>query len=235
MLSGAWSWMKDLVGMGNDPAAMDQAALAAQLNDITMLHKMKEGFGARIAEMTAAWQPFKDSLAQGFENVFNLMSQTGGMIRTVVIPAVNELAASLTGIASGVQAVAMAGGIQVNIPQATRAMAASPQSSFPTTFAHATGGIFDTPHIGWVAEDSKREAIIPLEDRSRGIPLWMAAGEDMGMQFGGKETTNNITRPAPAINITIYGGDAGIAQRVGEEVRRVLREMQEYEERVSFA
>ncbi|MBR0279567.1 MAG: phage tail tape measure protein, partial [Synergistaceae bacterium] len=39
---------------------------------------------------------------------------------------------------------------------------------------HATGGIFSQPHLGLVAE-AGREAVIPLEDKSRGLPLWMAA------------------------------------------------------------
>jgi TP901 family phage tail tape measure protein len=100
---------------------------------------------------------------------------------------------------------------------------------------HALGGIFNTPHIGLVAEAGS-EAIIPLSDRSRGIPLWMAAGEEMGMRFGNNSTTtNNITGGSPNINITVNGGDPGIAQRVAEEVKRALREIQEYNDRTQLA
>jgi hypothetical protein len=64
----------------------------------------------------------------------------------------------------------------------------------------------------------------------------MAAGEEMGLRFGGGDTTtNHIAGSSPIFNITVNGGDTGIAQRVAEEVQRVMREMQEYEERVSFA
>ena len=99
---------------------------------------------------------------------------------------------------------------------------------------HATGGIFTTPHIGMVAE-AGAEAIIPLTDRSRGIPLWMAAGEEMGMKFGGNTTTNNMSSLSPTINITVNGGDDNIAQRIGDEVRRVLRDIQEYNDRTQLA
>jgi hypothetical protein len=63
----------------------------------------------------------------------------------------------------------------------------------------------------------------------------MAAGEEMGMKFGGgNATTNNVAGSSPIINITVNGNDPGIGQQVAEEVRRVLLEIQEYNERVSF-
>jgi TP901 family phage tail tape measure protein len=99
---------------------------------------------------------------------------------------------------------------------------------------HAMGGIFNTPHVGLIAEAGS-EAVIPLEDRSRGIPLWKAAGEAMGMSFGGNTTTTNVTGGSPIINITVNGGEPGVGQCIAEEVRRVLLEMREYEERVSYA
>ena len=102
-------------------------------------------------------------------------------------------------------------------------------------YMNALGGIFDKPHLGVVAE-AGAEAVIPLTDRSRGIPLWMAAGEEMGMKFGGNNTTtNNVMGGSPIINITVNGGEPGIARQVAEEIRRVLQEIQEYNDRVSFA
>ena len=104
---------------------------------------------------------------------------------------------------------------------------------------HAAGGIFTSPHIGLVAEAGP-EAIVPLSDRSRGIPLWMAAGEEMGVKFGsGSVTTNNTyTGGTPIINITVNGNggdDRGLAQKIAQAVRDVLGDMQSYEERVDFA
>ncbi|MCR4819146.1 MAG: hypothetical protein K5841_09355, partial [Fretibacterium sp.] len=112
--------------------------------------------------------------------------------------------------------------------------------------AHATGGIFSTPHIGLVAE-SGPEAVVPLSDRSRGIPLWLAAGEEMGMNFmggntvsnytGGSSISNSYSGGSPTINITVNGGgdDRGLAQRIAQAVRDALSDIQSYEERVAFA
>ena len=112
---------------------------------------------------------------------------------------------------------------------------------------HATGGIFSTPHIGLVAE-SGPEAVIPLTDKSRGIPLWMAAGEEMGVNFRGGNTVNNnytggssnfssYVGGSPIINITVNGGgdDRGLAQKIAQAVQDVMSDMQSYEERVAFA
>ena len=45
---------------------------------------------------------------------------------------------------------------------------------------HAAGGIMTAPHVGLVAEAGP-EAIIPLSDKSRGIPLLMRAAEILGV------------------------------------------------------
>ena len=45
---------------------------------------------------------------------------------------------------------------------------------------HAVGGIFSAPHLGLVAEAGP-EAIVPLRDKSRGIPLVMKAAQMLGM------------------------------------------------------
>ena len=46
---------------------------------------------------------------------------------------------------------------------------------------HATGGIFSTPHVALFAEKGT-EAVIPLTDKSRGIPLLMESARIMGLQ-----------------------------------------------------
>lgn len=53
---------------------------------------------------------------------------------------------------------------------------------------HAAGGIFNTPHLGLVAE-AGAEAIIPLTNRSRGLQLWQQAGQALGV---GGQTVINI-------------------------------------------
>ena len=57
----------------------------------------------------------------------------------------------------------------------------NPATSFTLpVIPHADGGIFSTPHWGLVAEAGK-EAVIPLENKSRGLPLlWAAMTEIIG-------------------------------------------------------
>lgn len=233
-VSGAWNWTKGLFGYGEDTAEAEKAQLQAQIQDITMLNKMSEGFSQRVAEMTASWQPFKNSLGEGFEQIFTLMRGVADNIRSVVIPAVNELALALGKITTEISSIAQAGNIKVEVPKTQN----KGNSWFSWGSAHAEGGIFSKPHIGLVAE-AGREAIIPLEDRSRGIPLWKAAGEEMGMSFGGSTTNNNnstyTTQQSPVFNITVNGGEPGIEQRFRQIIEDVLMNMQNYEERVAFS
>jgi len=102
---------------------------------------------------------------------------------------------------------------------------------------HALGGIFSTPHIGMVAE-AGREAILPIDNPSRGIPLWMAAGRMMGLDDfgggrptqGGPKTENNYT-----FSFMIEGNaENGIEERIKRGVMDALMEIGMQEERLAF-
>ena len=56
-------------------------------------------------------------------------------------------------------------------------------SGTATVYAHATGGIFESPHYGLVAEAGP-EAIIPLDGSSNAFDLWQQAGERLGLLSG---------------------------------------------------
>ena len=56
---------------------------------------------------------------------------------------------------------------------------------------HAEGGIFSSPHIGLVAEAGP-EAIIPLADRAKAMPMLSAA---MAMVSGDTTSNVNINKP----------------------------------------
>jgi phage-related minor tail protein len=172
--------------------------------------------------MTDAWQPFKASLAEGFQGVWDVMSQTGSSIQTVVIPAVNALNAALKETASSVQAVAAAAGVKVTLP--TQAAAPLVNSSFLSgggfgapPAPHAAGGIFSTPHLGLVAE-AGAEAIVPIDDPARGFPILSMAAGMMGIPTG-KRSSDNIVY-SPVYNITAQDS-------VVEEFRRAAAEAEE--------
>lgn len=105
--------------------------------------------------------------------------------------------------------------------------------------AHAAGGIFSQPHFGIVAENKKREAIVPIDNPSRGIPLWAAAGRLMGLDgfggFAGAANSETITQNYYSISIPVQGNaDEGIVEKIRGVVRDVMREFEIDEERLAF-
>ena len=266
-VSDAWKWTKGLFGYDTD--AED---LQTQLQDITALNKMSEGFSQRVAEMTQAWQPFKASLAEGFEQIYTVMQGIADRIRGTVIPAVSELTSSLSKVATEISSIVRAGELEIDVHTPNTATAsysrsfggrkraeggiitrpeialigeAGREAVIPLekqargatlwyeagrelgllqnnmVLPHADGGIFSQPHIGLVAE-AGREAIIPLENRSRGIPLWQAAGEEMGVSFGNPQSSREISAVfAPNLNLTVNGGEPDAEQKF----RRIVSDM----------
>lgn len=84
--------------------------------------------------------------------------------------------------------------------------------SVPEIKPHAFGGILTRPHIGMVAEAGP-EAVIPLRDKARGIPLVMRAAEILGLkpQSSGDVSTSNsiLTQERQMINhVSNTGGSA---------------------------
>lgn len=65
---------------------------------------------------------------------------------------------------------------------------------------HADGGIFDTPHIAWFAEDGP-EAVIPINKSKNAIDLWVETGELLGMDglTGGSEPLSAAVEEAASV------------------------------------
>ena len=144
---------------------------------------MSEGFSKRVSEMTEAWQPFKKSLGEGFEQIYTTMQGVADKIRGVTIPAINELTSALSKVATEIRSIVEAGSLSVKVEtQQSRGFNAIPEQykRMAGFQAHAAGGIFSTPHLGIVAE-AGREAVIPLQDKNRGIPLLMTAAKELGV------------------------------------------------------
>ncbi|GHV45276.1 hypothetical protein FACS1894204_03970 [Synergistales bacterium] len=201
--------------------------------------------------LTSGWDAAQNAISSGWETIKswftwdNLLGNLSGaadvvmnMITGPFLSAYDTIKSWFGGLFGWIfgESVATATGVaSQNQTSLTAAQARGDPLAATNSYHHATGGIFNTPHLGLVAE-AGAEAIIPLTNPSRGIPLWKAAGEEMGVKFGvGNTTTNNIKGGSPVINITVNGGDENIARRVADEVRRALIEMQEYSDRVSFA
>ncbi len=243
-LSSAWNWTKGLFGYGEDAGtqeqAQEQAKLKAQVQDITVLNKMSEGFSQRVAEMTSAWQPFKTLLGEGFEQIYSVMQGIADRIRGVTIPAVNELASALSKIATEISSIVQAGSLEVEVKTQSTGTAESYSRTAGGTWRgrkRAAGGFINHPEIALIGE-AGREAVIPLENKARGIPLWKAAGEEMGLLFG--NTTNNDNRSSainfsPSYNITVNGGDPDTESRFRQIIEETIADMMSQAERISFA
>jgi len=64
---------------------------------------------------------------------------------------------------------------------------------------HADGGIFDTPHVAWFAENGP-EAAIPINGSQNAVNLWLKTGELLGMDglSGGPEPLTAMVDEATA-------------------------------------
>ena len=81
-------------------------------------------------------------------------------------------------------------GIDVSIPVSYRVVDDYYKGSAKESgiAAHASGGIFDEPHIGLVAEAGP-EAIIPLNGSTESLEMWQQAGEELGVSGEGELNT----------------------------------------------
>ena len=81
-----------------------------------------------------------------------------------------------------------------------------------TVQAHASGGIFDEPHYGLVAEAGP-EAIIPLDGSDNAMSLWTQAGERLGMVGGDAPITT-----MPDTSLKADTGAGGDSKSVSKEI-----------------
>lgn len=131
----------------------------------------------------------------------------------------------------------------------------------PEIKPHAFGGIMTRPHIGLVAEAGP-EAIIPLTDKTRGVPLVMRAAQILGLNTEnpasiitqGREMINYVSQSSsgntdgntavgassmtftPTYNITVNGeGSRSIGENIRAVIEDTMNEIMSRMERVSYA
>lgn len=79
-----------------------------------------------------------------------------------------------------------------------------------TVYAHAAGGIFDTPHYGVLAEAGP-EAYIPLDGSDSAKAIWQEAGEILGMM-------DSPITTAPEIPVKADTGSGGVEKSSSKEI-----------------
>lgn len=170
-------------------------SLIQGMNDITLM-------GAAGGNEAAMWALIGNEVAgnEDYATVIELAHQTGGAIPEEVSKAIQEnQEIAVTQAKEFMTAIAatMEDGIDVQIPVNYEMVSAYNRTgevpgggSYEKAGTlkgiagklpgHAAGGIFDTPHLAWFAEDGP-EAAIPLNGSSEAIELWKQTGELLGM------------------------------------------------------
>ncbi len=105
---------------------------------------------------------------------------------------------------------------------------------FNSLQGHKDGGIFNTPHIAWFAEDGP-EAAIPLDGSSEAIRLWQMAGQILGMfdlssEYGNRsisipdtyqQLVNNTSSNSNTTTVPTFNIENHITVESGADVEKV--------------
>lgn len=135
----------------------DTAAVGALIGDSTALYTL-------MGEAVQNSQEYSGLLESMLDQGTYIPEQIAAGIRSnsqVVTDAINEV-------------------MRVDIP-AREIQQSSARGSRATIGAHADGGIFDRPHLAWIAEAGYQEAAIPIDGSKNAIDLWLKTGELLGM------------------------------------------------------
>lgn len=262
IMSKAWEWFKSLFSWTGSfdwswlSAGYDAAvgALTAGWEKFKSLFTwegagdlwdwLSGSFGVVVGAITAGWEGLK-GIFTGFPAFIG--SALGGLADVIFAPfsAAFALIEGAIGFIANFWKGFMSlfsgdlGKIDAATNAKVEAEAASLSARLGDDFAlagYATGGIVTSPQIAMIGE-AGREAVIPVDRPSLGIPLWKAAGDMMGMDFGGGGSVSSSTF-SPVINmggITINGpADDGAMSRIKAAVQDALREERENFARVSW-
>lgn len=155
---------------------MDAAAIGALVGDQNAIYTLM----GKEAENSAEYQTMlKDLQEQGIyipEQIAKGISDNKDVVRNAMQGIYGEV------ISQG-----------ISLPSTVTAT--STQNVVKT--GHADGGIFNTPHVAWFAEDGP-EAAIPIDGSKNAIDLWVKTGELLGMDglTGGSEPLSTAVEEA---------------------------------------
>lgn len=137
--------------------------------------------GALSGNTEALWDLIgQETESDEYAGMISAMQEAGAMIPEEFANAirmnqgvVQDAVTDMYGVAEGAVENAEGSG------QASKKSTSSRKRRNPL-IGHADGGIFDTPHIAWFAEDGP-ESAIPLDGSKNAISLWIRTGELLGM------------------------------------------------------
>ncbi len=166
----------------------DTAAIGALIGDSTAIYTLM-GEAARNSE------EYSVLLAGMLDQGTYIPEQIAAGIRSnkqVVIDAINETMQ-----------------IAVNLTDIRANPGAGKTKSVPVG-AHADGGIFDRPHLAWIAEAGCKEAAIPIDGSKNAIDLWLKTGELLGMDG----LTGGESPIAGDVEELAYSGTGGMEMHI---------------------
>lgn len=139
----------------------DAAAIGALVGDKNALYTL---MGKQVNDSPE----YRDMLESFRDQGFDIPEQIAEGIlsnKQIILDAMKDV----------MQGIANVGSIQVTNASSTISQLAV--SAVP----HADGGIFDKPHLAWIAEAGYKEAAIPIDGSKNAIDLWLKTGELLGM------------------------------------------------------
>jgi len=177
-LLGAMTAYDKVIGTGGDVGSVWKVAESYIVNDADYeaIEQTLRGYGWELPEavaeelessQTETLAPAIDGMYAYSDEYINERFSQGFDVNTDVNVTLNPI------ISGGVTGVAQSA--------ASAAAAVAKTKGMP---GHAEGGIFDTPHVAWFAEDGP-EAAIPLDGSSNAISLWERVGKLLGVFDGG--------------------------------------------------
>jgi TP901 family phage tail tape measure protein len=235
-----------------NPIGLVIAAVAALAAGIYALWK---NWDEVSAWMIAAWEKFSGAIISGWEWLKGLFvgipefirNSLGGLADVIFAPfkaafaliegAIGFIAnlwkgfmSIFTGDLGKIDAATNA-----RLSEEAQAAAKRQDPSFNLAFPqYAAGGIVSSPQLALIGE-AGREVVTPVDKPRLGIPLWMAAGKMMGLEFGSPRSEGVGSAYSPQITINVSGGaDEGSVRRIEDAVRRVLRDEREQFARLSW-
>lgn len=163
--------MEQYIAVGEDiPESVaegmrDTAAIGALVGDSDALYYM-------LSEETKDNPAYQEMIESMWEQGYNIPEQiAAGIIdnKEIVRRAMEEVTGEVMGDT----------GLDFSLGAGTAKNTAG-KTAKGVNIRHADGGIFDTPHVAWVAE-AGAESIIPLDRSQNAIDLWEQTGRLLGM------------------------------------------------------
>lgn len=207
--------------------------------------KNANAIGAISGNTDALWNMIgQETESEEYQGMIAAMQAAGALIPEEFANAVRmnqgavqDAVTDMYGVAKG--AVDSAGGSG----RAGRKSGTSNRKSRNLLAGHAEGGIFDTPHIAWFAENGP-ESAIPLDGSKNAISLWLRTGELLGMDGltgGTKPITEGVGQMAASSGgapqfifspeLNFYGeapNKEEIAEMIETEEEKFARNMQQW-------